>query len=108
MSVDDELTFYFPKKKPNYFQNGNHQYPLKFALKIVSVSFLNMAMALSAERITAYVCMNPRCAQSFSNLNSYSTKHSCAEQLRFAPRSCAKHGDLVCKPQCGNKSDVFA
>jgi hypothetical protein len=37
---------------------------------------LNMAMAISAEhappqQIIAYECMNPRCAQSFSNMHSY-------------------------------------
>ncbi len=54
---------------------SNH-FQLMFALKILCVLFLNMAMALSAEhaqpqRIIEYECMNPRCAHSFSNMHSY-------------------------------------
>ncbi len=61
------------RKMLNNIQNSNHQYQMSFELKILCVSFLNTAMALSAEHvpppqlITAYIfMMNLRWAQSFS------------------------------------------
>jgi hypothetical protein len=69
-------------------QNCDHQYRSSFALRIFCVSFLNMSMALSLsaenapppQRIIAYECMNPKCAQSFSNMHSYDVHRYHASQ----------------------------
>ena len=106
------MCWFFPSRKiPNYFQNSDHQYRLSFALKILFVSFLNMAMALKAEyapplqRITAFVCMmDPRCAQSFSNMHSYELT-MCTAIMHETWGPCARAS------RCGAKSlqrDVLA
>ena len=62
---------------PNSFQNRVQQYRFSFAFTILCISFLHMSSTLSADnapppqRIIAYVCMNPKCDQSFTNLFSY-------------------------------------
>ncbi len=79
---------------------SNH-FRLTFALKILCVSILNMAIALSAEhaqpqRIIAYECMNQRCAHSFSNMHNYDVHRYnarnvgtlCARAPHNAARNC--------------------
>ena len=98
-------------------QNCDHQYrsSFKFALRIFCVSFLYMSMALSLSaknasqhrRIIAYECMNPKCAQSFSNMHCYDVHRYHARNVGTLCASLTMRREIVATRRAGLTTAVI-
>ena len=100
---------------PGSLHNCDHQYRSSFALRIFCVSFLNMSMALSLsaenapppQRIIAYECMNPKCAQSFSNMHSYDVHRYHARNVGTLCASLTMRREIVATRRAGLTTAVI-
>ncbi len=93
-----EMCWFFPSRKiPNYFQNSDHQYRLSFALKILFVSFLNMAMR--SKQNMRHLFNGSQHSSAWWIQDAHNPFQICTvTNLRCAPLSCPKRGDLVREP----------
>ena len=100
---------------PHYFQNRVHRYNTSFAIAILCalwVSSLSTPMQLSSDnpppprRIIAYVCMNPKCEQSFTNLHSYDRHRTHARNVNTLCASLTMRREIVATRRTGVTTSV--
>ena len=95
---------------PISFQN---RYRFRFALSIFCVLFLKVSMSLSVDnappprRIIAYVCMNPKCQQSFSNLFSYDQHRTHAKNINTLCANLTMRREIVATRRAGVTTSVI-
>ena len=98
---------------PNSFQNRVQQYRFSFAFTILFISFLHMSTSLSADnapppqRIIAYVCMNPKCDQSFTNLFSYDQHRYHSRNVGTLCASLTMRREIVATRRAGVTTSVI-
>ena len=92
------MCWFFPSRKiPNYFQNSDHQYRMSFALKNLFVSFLNMAMR--SKQNMRHLFNGSQHSSAWWIQDAHNPFQICTvTNLRCAPLSCTKRGDLVREP----------
>ena len=100
---------------PNLFQNIVHHYKLSFALGIfcvLCVSSLSTSMPLSADdappprRIIAFICMNPDCQRSFSNLYGYDQHRTHARNADTLCASLTMRREIIATRRAGVTTSV--
>ncbi len=90
-----------------------HRYKISFALTISVFSVL-LSMSLSADnaapplhRIIAYVCLNPKCNQSFTNLHSYDQHRTHARNANTLCASLTMRREIVATRRAGVTTSVL-
>ena len=90
-----------------------HRHKLSFAL-IVSVFSALLLMSISADnakpplhRIIAYVCLNPKCNQSFTNLHSYDQHRTHARNASTLCASITMRREIVATRRAGVTTSVL-
>ena len=102
---------------PDYFQNRVHRFNdnISFVLGILCflcVFSLSTPMQLSSDhappprRIIAYVCMNPKCAQSFNNLHAYDRHRTHASNANTLCASLTMRREIVATRRAGVTTSV--
>ena len=101
---------------PNSFQNRVHHYKISFALLgifcALCVSSLSTSMSLSAgnaqppRRIIAFICMNPNCKRSFSNLFGYDQHRTHARNANTLCASLTMRREIIATRRAGVTTSV--
>ena len=102
---------------PDYFQNRVHRFNHNISLVLgilccLSVLSLSTPMQLSSDhappprRVIAYVCMNPKCEQSFTNLHSYDRHRTHARNVNTLCASLTMRREIVATRRTGVTTSV--
>ena len=102
---------------PDYFQNRVHRFNDNISLVLGTLCFLcvlslSTPMQLSSDhappprRIIAYVCMNPKCEQSFTNLHSYDRHRTHARNVNTLCASLMMRREIVATRRTGVTTSV--
>ena len=100
---------------PDSFQNRVHRYNTSFAIAILCglwVSSLSTPMQLSSDnpppprRIIAYVCTNPKCKPSFTNLYAYDQHRTHARNANTLCANVTMRREIIATKRAGVTTSV--
>ena len=102
---------------PNYFQNRVHRFNDNISFVFGTLCFLcvlslSTPMQVSSDhappprRVIAYVCMNPKCEQSFTNLHSYDRHRTHARNVNTLCASLTMRREIVATRRTGVTTSV--